>query len=154
MRTGEAPAMTNRPVAVRREHVAQLLLIAESPDGRREGNLVAEQLRTRYSCPLCRCSTTRSAGERIGVASRPLGGRTGRSENCTRPISRQRFNRNTDIEVVAAAAGEVLELPAVPSSEIELEAQRLEPSRSPVHFLRLARSGACGLPCEGSGMEY
>src|SRR5882762_6054200 len=138
-----------------REHVAQLLFIAESPDGAdASGNLVAEQLANQILLSfVAACQHDQVRGERIAASHpRPLGDEPGEIRKLHQSYLAGNDQIGTaDIEVVAAAAGEVLELPAgsvLP--EIELEAHALEPlEKVLVQFLCLLGQEPVALPCQG-----
>src|SRR6267143_2286403 len=138
-----------------REHVAQLLLIAESPDGAdASGNLVAEQLANQMLLSfVAACQHDQVRGERIAASHpRPLCDEPGDSGKLHQSYLAGNDQIGTaDIEVVAAAAGEVLELPAgsvLP--EIKLEAHALEAIEGVlVRFLRVLCQEPVALPCHG-----
>src|SRR5206468_9474386 len=135
-----------------REHVAQLLLIAESPDGADASrDLVAEQLANQiFLSFVAACQHDQVRGERIaGAHPRPLGDEPGDIGKLHQSYLTGNDQIGTaDIEVVAATAGEVLELPAGSVfPEIKLEAHALERiEKVPVHFLRLLGQQPVALP--------
>src|SRR5437016_5273325 len=137
-----------------REHVAQLLLIAESPDGADASrDLVAEQLANQVLLSfVAACQHDQVRGERIAAAHpRSLGDERGDLGKLHQSYLTGNDQIGTaDIEVVAATAGEVLELPAGSVfPEIKLEAHALEPiEKVLVHFLRLLGQEPVALPCQ------
>ncbi len=115
-----------------REHVAQFLSIAESPNRpEAAGTIVAEQFADQMLLPLVACRQhDQVGGERFPAtharSCRHEGGDIGELRQSDLAFDDQ--IGTTDIEVVTAAAGEVLELPAAAVfAEIELEAAALEP---------------------------
>ena len=115
-----------------REHVAQLLSVAESPDrAEAAGNIIAKQFADQMLLSLVACRQhDQIRGKRFAGthqrSCRHEGGDIGELRQSDLAFDDQ--IRTADIEVVAAAAGEVLELPAGSVfAEIELEAAALEP---------------------------
>src|SRR6516165_1286783 len=110
------PAMNQRPgCAVRANYVAQFLSIAESPNRpEAAGNIVAEQFSDQILLPLVGCRQhDQVGGERFAAtherSCRHEGGDIGELRQSDLTFDDQ--IGTTDIEVVTAAAGEVLELP-------------------------------------------
>src|SRR5262249_59478083 len=109
-----------------REHVAQFLPIAESPNRPdAAGNIIAEQFADQILLPLvARCQHDQVGGKRFPAtharSCRHEAGDIGELRHSDLAFDDQ--IRTADIEVVTAAAGEVLELPAGSVfAEIELE---------------------------------
>src|SRR5438105_6149121 len=153
---GEAPG--DKPQARlrgAREHIAQLVFIAESPDGADASrNIVAEQLANLMLLSfVAGCQHDQVRGKRIaGAHPRPLRdepGDIGKLHQSYLALNDQ--VGAADIEVVAAAAREVLELPARSAfPEIKLEAHALQPiEKVLVHFPRLLGEQPVALPCQG-----
>src|SRR5262245_5018818 len=126
------PAMNQRPgCAVRVNMLRNFLSIAESPNRADAGaNIIPEQFADQMLLPLVACRQhDQVGGKRLAAtherACRHEGGDIGELRQSDLALDDQ--IRTSDIEVVATAAGEVLELP--PGSvfaEIELEAAALE----------------------------
>src|SRR4029453_529603 len=125
-----------------REHVAQFLFIAESPDGANAGgNIVAKQLANQIFLSFVAGRQHDQIGDKrsAGAHSRPFRDEPGDIGKLHQ--SYLTFNDQigtADIEVVSAAAGEVLELPARSVfPEIKLEPDTLKSiEKFPVHILR------------------
>src|SRR5262249_49028349 len=114
-----------------REHVAQLVIITEPPDradARR--HIVAEQFANEMLLALVsRRQNDEVCRQRLPIAHpRSLRDELGNVEKlCHSDLATDDQVGTADIEVIAAAAGEVLELPTRPVvPEIEFEASALE----------------------------
>src|SRR5215831_10665529 len=140
-----------------REHVAQLLPLPESPDRTdARGDVVAEELPNEIFLALVagrQHDEIRGNGLAVAHprARRDEAGDIGKLHQTD--LARDDQIGAADVEVVPAAAGEVLELPTRPVlAEIELEPEPLEPVEElPIELLRLVGQEEVALPRQREG---
>ena len=141
-----------------RIHVAQFLVLAKSPDrADAVGDLVAEQFAHQMFLALVAGRQHDQIGGKRLAAGHPCAFRNeffdiGKLPE--RDIADDQIG-TADVEIIAAAAGEIFELPAgAVFAEIELEADALQPiEQRLVEFLRLFGQEAWLFRARGSGIE-